>query len=255
MALYDIPAVLDFIIEKNSTTNKVIYIGHSQGGTQILAGLTMKLDYYKSRLLSVVGLAPASRVDNHSSAIIKMTDMIELDAKLKSQNIHEILPFQKNKIAIEDLIIRFYPTLNYAMLEIGADEEILANCPERMQVYLYRYPAGTSLKSCMHFKQMFKAKRFQYYDYEEKNKEVYGSDEIPIYDVSKIEGVPIIICAGLKDRLVNFNDTRWLRDELNNTLFSYHEFALMGHGSFIVSNDIVWFNAVLKDIYKILDKQ
>jgi len=255
MGIYDLPATLDFILSKNTSTNKIIYMGHSQGGSMIFSALTQRLEYFKTRLLCVIGLAPATRLNNLTSNVVKASSMLAIDEILNNNNIFEILPHQKNMNSLQDLMIKLYPTMSYALLEDFSDENSLVNCPERFKVYLYRYPAGASLRCCKHFKQIYNAKRFQYYDYEDKSKnvEVYGSEEVPEYDLKAIEGIPIVICGGENDKLTSIEDMRWLREEVKGTLFNYHEYKLMGHASFLISNDIVWFNDVLKDIYKIVE--
>lgn len=128
---------------------------------------------------------------------------------------------------------------------------------------------------------MKKSQKFQSFDYGiEENKIRYPESEVPYnYDISKINGVPIIICAGKKDKLTSITDVRWFRDQLSgvsnnseskndveniiktdlankdNSIYSYYEYEQMGHLSFLISSDISWFNNVLVDIYNIIKSE
>jgi len=252
----DLPANFEKILSINTTTKQIIYFGHSQGGASILAGMSEKFEYFKEKLKVIVLLAPAARVDNINSNILHFISDIDLDERLKSRNILEILPYDPELCSLNIKIGRYYPLLSQALLEMTSDESSLVNCPERIRMYMAHYPSGSSLKSVTHFKQLIYAKEFQQFDYgKEINLNKYGSERPPIYDLSKIQNLPIILCGGLNDKLTHINDIRWLKAQLNsNTLFSYYEFQFMGHASFLINSDITWFNFVLRDIYKLLDQ-
>jgi lysosomal acid lipase/cholesteryl ester hydrolase len=255
MGMYDLPGNIEKILSINTSSDKVIYFGHSQGGASVLAGMSEKLDYFKSKLKAVVLLAPASRVDSYDSHFLTFIRDIELDLKLKNHSIHEILAHDPNLHNISVKVAKLYPTLHYAMLELTSDEQSWMNCPERIKVYMSHYPSGSSIKSLTHFRQIIDAKSFQHFDYGiEENIIRYGSPLPKAYDVAAIDGIPIILCGGLNDKLTHINDIRWLKSQLENkSLFSYYEFDHMGHASFLINNDITWFNFILRDIYKIME--
>jgi esterase/lipase superfamily enzyme len=46
MGLYDIPAIIDYVLIKNKNYKKVAYMGHSMGNNIIIYGMTQKLHYY-----------------------------------------------------------------------------------------------------------------------------------------------------------------------------------------------------------------
>lgn len=62
-----------------------------------------------------------------------------------------------------------------------------------LPVILTHTPAGTSLKTILHFSQGIQSKRFLHYDYgTEMNTRIYNSEIPPEYDFSKIT-VPIAL--------------------------------------------------------------
>ena len=93
--MLDTPACLDYILSVNTSTNKVIYFGHSQGGCMIFAGMSQKIEYYKSVLLAVVGLAPASQLNFVSSDLLNFINEYFVYYFLQDNKIYEVLPFDK----------------------------------------------------------------------------------------------------------------------------------------------------------------
>ena len=197
--------------------------------------MSEKMEYFREKLKIVILLAPASPEDNFDSSLLKLTD----------RNIYEVLPYHPDLNTLNIHIEKLYPTMRYAMLEMFSDEASWMNCPDRIKVYLAHYPSGISVKSLTHFKQIINAKAFQHFDYgEEENMRRYYSPTHRIYDLSKICDIPIILTGGLNDKLTHIEDIRWLK---------YIEYEHMGHASFLINNDITWFNYILRDIYKLME--
>lgn len=60
MGLYDTPSVID-LVKSKTLADKVIYVGHSQGATQILYGLSyLEEDYYHQNVLFAALFAPCT---------------------------------------------------------------------------------------------------------------------------------------------------------------------------------------------------
>lgn len=57
MGLYDLPAAIDYIL-KSTNTEKLHYVGYSQGTTELLAGISMHPDYNR-KIISACLLNPA----------------------------------------------------------------------------------------------------------------------------------------------------------------------------------------------------
>jgi pimeloyl-ACP methyl ester carboxylesterase len=70
MGTKDTPAVIDFILDKTGH-EKINYIGHSEGTTQIMAGASLIPEYYKEKMLLCVFLAPPAAMSNNSVAILE----------------------------------------------------------------------------------------------------------------------------------------------------------------------------------------
>ena len=57
MGYFDMPAVSDYIREATSQ-QKMAYIGHSQGTTQMFAALAKDPEYWKERISAFMVMAP-----------------------------------------------------------------------------------------------------------------------------------------------------------------------------------------------------
>jgi hypothetical protein len=112
------------------------------------------------------------------------------------------------------------------------------------------FPAGSSLKSLKHFKQVMKAKRFEHYDYgPEENLKRYGQEAAPEIPLQNIVDFPIALLAGTEDKLAHIEDVRWLKEELGKqgSLVFYEEYKF-GHLAFLIPNQL----KVYQDIVNLL---
>jgi len=63
MGKYDQPAFLDYITERTGH-EKVAYIGHSQGTTQMFYALAENPEYFKSKISLFVALGPVTKLSH-----------------------------------------------------------------------------------------------------------------------------------------------------------------------------------------------
>lgn len=74
MGLYDVPAFIDFILNKTEGKNQIgklaAYIGHSEGTTQFFIGSSLKSDYYEDKVNLFIALAPIVRLDHTSNELM-----------------------------------------------------------------------------------------------------------------------------------------------------------------------------------------
>ena len=66
MATFDQPALWNHVIN-HTGVEKVIYIGHSQGTTQMFAALSENPQFFKEKMKCFIALAPVLRVQNLKS--------------------------------------------------------------------------------------------------------------------------------------------------------------------------------------------
>jgi lysosomal acid lipase/cholesteryl ester hydrolase len=89
MSIYDIPAGLSYI--NKFTGQKISYIGHSQGTTQMWAALSEKKENVKKYLKQFISLAPVVYINHCQSTLVNYLVRNEVDLIMKTLNIHEVL--------------------------------------------------------------------------------------------------------------------------------------------------------------------
>ena len=76
MGDFDAPAQVDYV--RNQTgQQKITYVGHSMGTTQLFYALSDQPDFWKERLNLFVALAPVTRLDNTGSDLFLYGSKLE----------------------------------------------------------------------------------------------------------------------------------------------------------------------------------
>ena len=70
MGTKDLPAMINFVTQLTGQ-EKVSYIGHSEGTTQMFIGSSMLPDYFASKINLFIAYAPVARLDNTMSNLLK----------------------------------------------------------------------------------------------------------------------------------------------------------------------------------------
>lgn len=197
-----------------SPSKRVIYFGHSQGCASIVSSLSVNNDYYKSIIKAVVLLAPACRLISINSTFIHLIEKLEIDKTIQEKKVFEVLPFNQEVQSLSVLVNSIFPSMSMALFEEVSDEDCLVNCPNRLKIFLSHYPSGTSIRCFLHFRQLYETQKFQSFDFGNENETRYreNNGKVIDYEIDKIKGIPIIMCCGGKDKLVNINDVRWLKE-------------------------------------------
>ena len=92
MGKYDLPAVIDYI-QSSTGGQKVAYIGHSQGTTQMFTGLATNQDYFKDKVPLFVALGPVTKISHTGSEIFSFASHFytELYDTCNVLGIHQML--------------------------------------------------------------------------------------------------------------------------------------------------------------------
>lgn len=249
MGLYDIPAFLDHITKINSWSEKVIYIGHSQGTTQLFAAMSINPEYFQNKLKLFIALAPAARVKNMNSVLLKILRYLNVHTLCEKLNFWEVLSSDTQLEKMSSWIMPKVPFLSHLMMELICDTNSQSYNSKRMSVYHSHIPGGSSIKAITHFVQMSKVDSFRMYDYgEEINKDIYGSPEPKDYELKNIHDIPIALFSGLEDKLAHPEDVKWLNDQLGDNIVMNKQYEKMGHSTFVLADDMDWFKDVIEAI-------
>ena len=140
------------------------YLGHSQGTTQLLVGLIEKPEFFASKINLAIFMAPVARVDRMTSSTLhNIKDSDKIVQVLQMQG-PELFPKSQVQNAFDSVVIQHtgFGKLQ-SLLLTDTDHSLLS--PHGCDAFHGHFPSGGSLKSLMHFRQLFRAQKFQKYDY------------------------------------------------------------------------------------------
>jgi len=245
MAKYDLPAMIDYVL---ATTNasQVYYAGHSEGTMTFFAKMSLDQSF-GSKIKKYFALAPVATV-GHIGGLLKyiapFTDEMQFLLKLiggygeflpSNDLMHDVAQFMCGSWLMNPLCS------DVLFLIAGADSHQLND--SRTPVYIAHTPAGTSAQNVVHFGQNTNHKVFQMFDWGKKvNREQYGQDTPPLYDVTKTT-VPTYIFRGDLDILADPTDVDLLLPLLPNVV---KVFSLTGFNHL----DFIWGLNAAHEIYQ-----
>lgn len=248
MGDYDIKANIDFILRQTGQS-KVTYIGHSQGTTQMFAGLTSRASaYLNSKVKKFIALAPVVLPRSCSSPIISQLAADPFLAKaLTTLGVTEVLGggcSRMDPIKWATSQMCKMATSACQLLMSLTDGSPWYNNGALMSTLPYHFPSGSSTRSLIHYQQLMNLKdngnpKFQMYDYGlVRNMQVYNSQTPPVFDFGKIK-IPVSLHVGMQDKLGTVADNNILAQQLkakgvNTKMYTYDN---CGHATFVWAKD------------------
>ena len=184
-----------------------------------------------------IAIAPITAIGNSTSNIARLGADLDLLQLMSDVGINDFLGFGYENT----LLYHFCNVLGLvcnSVLYLIADEDVNEDNCDRLPVILGHFPAGTSVKDMKHFAQMITYKapqRFQMYDYgsASKNKDAYGQDTPPLYDLTKIK-TKTALFGGKNDRFADPEDVPWITTQIpSEYIVWYKDDYNDGHGTFI----------------------
>ncbi|EEB09972.1 Lipase 3 precursor, putative [Pediculus humanus corporis] len=242
MGKYDLPALIDFILEKTQQKS-LHYIGHSQGTTQFFVFGALYPEYHK-KIATMHALSPVAYMKNLASPFIKAMTIFYKATEIVAElvGMHEFLPQSEflNEIG-RTMCHDKFPSLqnvcaNVFFLLCGFDEPQLNRTI--LPAVLGHVPAGASTKQLIHYAQGISSGKFRHYDYGLfENLKIYDSIFPPDYNVSSIN-VPIALYYATNDWLASIKDVKQLESQLPNIINVYKvPYSKFNHLDFIYAID------------------
>ncbi|XP_078422083.1 gastric triacylglycerol lipase isoform X1 [Cetorhinus maximus] len=219
MATKDLPAVIDFILQKTSQ-QQLYYVGHSQGTTIGFIAFS-KFPELAKKIKVFFGLAPVATVKYSDSPLVKLGDLPEFLIRGLFGN-KEFLPQDReitwlathicNRFLIEELCGNIFFVIS------GFNEKNLNM--SRVPVYSAHCPAGTSVQNILHWSQAVKGGHFQAFDWGSyiKNMAHYNQTKPPLY-YAKSMPVPTALWSGGNDWLADPRDVDMLLKQMPNLIY------------------------------------
>jgi len=251
---YDLPAMIDHVLNQTNA-EKIQYIGHSQGTTSFWAMCAQRPEYC-NKIISMQALAPVAYLDYAKCPLIvalgPLSHSIEKLTKLMGWHEfltnNEVMALAGQKLCKDEAVTQELCS-NIVFLIAGYDSDQLNK--SSLPAFLGHFPAGASSKQLIHFGQIRKAGKFQFYDYGWfTNLKKYSSIKPPTYNLSNVK-VPVVLHYAQNDWLADGKDVLRLRDELPN-IFASHIVpnSKFNHLDFLTAIDVK--NLLYDDVIKMM---
>ncbi|XP_053548186.1 lysosomal acid lipase/cholesteryl ester hydrolase [Bombina bombina] len=218
MAKQDLPAVINFILQKTKQ-EKIYYIGHSQGTTIAFIAFS-SMPELADKIKMFFGLAPVATVKFSSSPLAKLGIFPEFLVKDL---------FGKKEFLPKTYIITWLATHfctheladhlcgNVFFLLCGFNEKNLNM--SRVNVYSSHCPSGTSVQNMIHWGQAVKSGELEAFDWGWKGNMIhYNQSTPPLYNVRDMK-VPTALWTGGNDWLADRKDIGLLLTQVTNLVY------------------------------------
>lgn len=238
MGLYDITALLGYIEKYTNKSKETIYIGHSMGTTMFLVFSSL-LPNISKKVKAMVALAPVAFLSHVRSPLRFLAPMAkQVESLTETMGIKELFPRSnvlKHLVYDHDVLNvnkRIWESVMFLVSGFDRghfDEKLLP-------VVLDNKPAGTSIKTLLHYAQIIKNDGdFRCFDYgsKEKNNKFYGCCDPPRYTVENVK-VPSLLVYAKNDWLATPKDVHSLVRRMSNNPEVYEvPDEKFGHADFL----------------------
>lgn len=219
MGVYDLPAMIDHVLAV-SNKRSLFYVGHSMGCTMFFV-LTSSLPHYNSKISIMFGFGPAAFNSHIKNDLFSIAQFSRVGSEVDSLYNSDFFP---NNWMRSRLLQRFcrdgVPTqgiCSSVLFLLGGLNSTQLNTT-LLPVILSHFPAGSSLKSWIHYGQLMRSGRFRQYDHGTAlNLKHYGTPEPPDYNLAAITA-PISLHVGDGDSLIPYEDVTKLYRALPNAV-------------------------------------
>ncbi|XP_034786953.1 lipase member K isoform X2 [Pan paniscus] len=236
MAKYDLPATINFIIEKTGQ-KRLYYVGHSQGTTIAFIAFSTNPELAK-KIKIFFALAPVVTVKYTQSPMKKLTTLSRQVVKVlfgdKMFHPHTLFDqFIATKVCNRKLFRHICS--NFLFTLSGFDPQNLNM--SRLDVYLSHNPAGTSVQNMLHWAQAVNSGQLQAFDWGNSDQNMMHFHQLtpPLYNITKME-VPTAIWNGGQDIVADPKDVENLLPQIANLIY-YKLIPHYNHVDFYLGED------------------
>lgn len=159
MAMLDLPALITFIKDKTGL-EKIGYVGHSEGTTQMFMGGSLNPNFFRVHINLAVMVGPVASTANIPTPAIRFAAKhIEMIEQILVKKLNMYNAWGPEPIATEGIITfcHFFSDLCKAVMGIFNHEGV--DNPERFPMYMSNLPSGTSFRTFVYYAQMINDNR------------------------------------------------------------------------------------------------
>uniref|UniRef100_A0A8D0IQI8 Gastric triacylglycerol lipase n=1 Tax=Sus scrofa TaxID=9823 RepID=A0A8D0IQI8_PIG len=250
MAKYDLPATINFILEKTGQ-EQLYYVGHSQGTTIAFVAFSTNPELAK-RIKIFFALAPVTTVKYTQCPLKQLTALSRDVVKvLFGDKMFSPHTFFDQFIATNVCNRKIFHHIcsNFIFTLSGFDPKNLNM--SRLDVYLAQSHAGTSVQNMLHWAQAVNSGRFQAFDWGNPYQNMMHFHQLtpPLYNVSKME-VPTAVWSGGQDRVADLKDVENLLPKITRLIY-YKLIPHYNHVDFYLGQDAP--HEIYQDLIRLME--
>ncbi|XP_047616311.1 lipase member K-like [Phacochoerus africanus] len=250
MAKYDLPATINFILEKTGQ-EQLYYVGHSQGTTIAFIAFSTNPELAK-RIKIFFALAPVTTVKYTQCPLKQLTALSRDVVKvLFGDKMFSPHTFFDQFIATNMCNWKIFHHIcsNFIFTLSGFDPKNLNM--SRLDVYLAQSHAGTSVQNMLHWAQAVNSGRFQAFDWGNPYQNMMHFHQLtpPLYNVSKME-VPTAVWSGGQDRVADLKDVENLLPKITRLIY-YKLIPHYNHVDFYLGQDAP--HEIYQDLIRLME--
>ncbi|NXK40380.1 LIPM Lipase, partial [Piprites chloris] len=217
MAIYDLPAMVGFIITQTEQ-EKLFYIGHAQGGSLGFIAFS-SLPHLGEKIKLFFALTPAYTLHHVRGPVLKAVYLPDMVLKLRYGTKELSLVSRKDRafLAEKCSILPVDEICENAIFLAGGYNKKNLNM-SRLDVYLSHFPEYTSVKTFLHWGQAAKTGELKQFDYGVlKNQEKYSQSYPPFYRIEDMK-VPVALWSAGQDWVNTPRETQRLLRRLTSVV-------------------------------------
>lgn len=181
MAKYDVPAVINYIKEISQSTEKIDYIGHSQGASIFMLAYILYPQFMENSIRKFCSLAMVANLKHSSSKFLSFFASFRIFNELSFGNF--LNPGVKNGIYFYWITKYFNKIVSFIISSIIQKTPTGRIDYNKIISVMHYEPGGTSYKNIIHWLQCYSHKDIYMYDYgKKKNLKIYNSEMPPKYN-------------------------------------------------------------------------
>ncbi|XP_015280089.1 PREDICTED: lipase member M-like isoform X2 [Gekko japonicus] len=231
MAMYDLPAVINFILQKTQQ-KELYYVGYSQGASIGFIAFSAMPELSR-KIKMFFALAPVVSLKHTPSPTIKLLFSLSENSIKGLFDTKDVVIWNA---PMRKLIIRLcnnaFMKHIYAHLLFSPSGFNATNLNmSRMDVYAARFPGGNSVKNVLHWHQVGNSDLFRYFDYGSENQAKYNQPNPPLYKIEDM-AVPTAVWSGGNDLVADPEDIKVLLPRIRKLLYHRNIFD-WNHWDFI----------------------
>mgnify|MGYP000994477599 CR=1 FL=1 len=245
MGEYDLPAAFEYIAQK--TGQKINYVGHSQGTTQMFAALSDQNPTVLKHVRKVATLGPVAYLTNMRTTLLRVLLKSPIIAVAQTLGLTSMFEYNWATSKLGAYMCAYFPIKCKLESYLTRGDVVDYDNIERYIVHDGHYPAGTSLRNLAHWRQILVSGKFQKYDHgAQKNLKKYGQETPPEYKLENITG-DLMLFVATADEMADVKDVQLLFDRLKkskaNVKIGYYP---GGHVTFTMGKELYFLDDFMK---------